>query len=127
MPRWVWRLRSELDGLGQKYYIQAVRLADEADDPLMRATVLRSLTVQAISRPSGCDQRSRLVGASIWAMTCSVRRARPSGWTSRGVAGEEHCGGREGVIPAVLADRGEEQVHRGDGVLLGCGSVRLGG
>lgn len=36
------------NGLGQSYYIQALRLADEAGDPLMRATVLRSLTVQAI-------------------------------------------------------------------------------
>jgi hypothetical protein len=36
------------NGLGQRYYIQALRLADEAADPLMRATVLRSLTVQAI-------------------------------------------------------------------------------
>ncbi len=37
----------EANGLGQRYYIQAMRLADEAGDPLMRATVLRSLTVQA--------------------------------------------------------------------------------
>jgi hypothetical protein len=35
-------------GLGERYYIEAARLADEAGDPLMRATVLRSLAVQAI-------------------------------------------------------------------------------
>jgi hypothetical protein len=36
------------NGLGQKYYVEAARLAEEADDPLMRATVLRSLAIQAI-------------------------------------------------------------------------------
>ncbi|MFI0449794.1 hypothetical protein [Actinomadura sp. 6N118] len=35
-------------GMAQRYYIQAVRLAEEAGDHLMRATVLRSLSVQAI-------------------------------------------------------------------------------
>jgi len=36
-------------GLAQRYYIQAIRLADEAGNPLMRSTALRSLSVQAIS------------------------------------------------------------------------------
>jgi tetratricopeptide (TPR) repeat protein len=36
------------NGLGQKYYVEASRLAEEAGDPLMRATVLRSLAIQAI-------------------------------------------------------------------------------
>jgi hypothetical protein len=35
-------------GLAQRYYIQAVRLGDEARNPLMRATALRSLAVQAL-------------------------------------------------------------------------------
>ncbi|WP_370021716.1 hypothetical protein [Planotetraspora sp. GP83] len=35
-------------GLAQRYYIQAVRLADEAGDPVARATVLRGLAVQAV-------------------------------------------------------------------------------
>jgi hypothetical protein len=35
-------------GLAQRYYIQAVRLAEEADDRTMRSTALRSLSVQAI-------------------------------------------------------------------------------
>jgi hypothetical protein len=35
-------------GLGQDYFIEAVRLADEAGDPLLRATALRSMAVQAI-------------------------------------------------------------------------------
>ena len=34
-----------------------------------------------------------------------------------GVAGEEHRGAGQGVVPTVLADRGEQQVHAGDGVL----------
>lgn len=35
-------------GLAQRYYVQAARLAHEAGNPLMRSTVLRSLSVQAI-------------------------------------------------------------------------------
>ncbi|MFB4298465.1 hypothetical protein [Actinomadura sp. NTSP31] len=35
-------------GLAQRYYIMAVRLADEAGDDLMRSTVLRSLAVHAV-------------------------------------------------------------------------------
>lgn len=35
-------------GLAQRYYVEALRLADEAGDPLMRATVLRSMAVQAL-------------------------------------------------------------------------------
>lgn len=35
-------------GLAERYYIQAVRLAEEAGDHLMRSTVLRSLSVQAV-------------------------------------------------------------------------------
>lgn len=35
-------------GLAQKYYIQAVRLADEAGDPTAKATALRGLSAQAI-------------------------------------------------------------------------------
>ncbi|MDL4818679.1 hypothetical protein [Actinomadura opuntiae] len=35
-------------GLAQRYYIMAVRLADEAGDDLMRSTALRSLAVQAV-------------------------------------------------------------------------------
>ncbi|NUU23159.1 MAG: hypothetical protein HOV68_16850 [Streptomycetaceae bacterium] len=36
------------DAAAQRYYIQAVRLADEAADPVMRASALRSLATQAI-------------------------------------------------------------------------------
>jgi hypothetical protein len=35
-------------GLAQRYYIQAVRLADEAGDPTAKATALRGLAVQAV-------------------------------------------------------------------------------
>jgi hypothetical protein len=35
-------------GLGQRYFIEAIRLADEAGDPLVRATALRSMAVLAI-------------------------------------------------------------------------------
>ncbi|KWW98455.1 hypothetical protein LI90_75 [Carbonactinospora thermoautotrophica] len=37
----------EQHGLAQRYYIQAVRLATEGGDPLMRSTVLRSMAAQA--------------------------------------------------------------------------------
>jgi hypothetical protein len=37
-------------GLAQRYYGKAVLLADEADDPLLRANALRSIAVQAIER-----------------------------------------------------------------------------
>ncbi|WP_226933241.1 MULTISPECIES: hypothetical protein [Parafrankia] len=44
-----WMAADDLQpGLAQRYYIQAVRLAIEADDPLMRATALRSLASQAV-------------------------------------------------------------------------------
>lgn len=36
------------NGLSQRYYVQAARLAEEANAPIMRATVLRSLAIQAI-------------------------------------------------------------------------------
>jgi hypothetical protein len=35
-------------GLAQRYYVQAVRLGDEAGDPLVRSTALRSMAVQAV-------------------------------------------------------------------------------
>ncbi|KAA9380141.1 hypothetical protein F5972_08275 [Microbispora cellulosiformans] len=35
-------------GLAQRYYIQAVRLADEAGDPVAKATALRGLALQAV-------------------------------------------------------------------------------
>lgn len=35
-------------GLGQRYFIESVRLAEEAGDALLRATALRSMAVQAI-------------------------------------------------------------------------------
>lgn len=34
--------------LGRRYYVEAVRLAEEAGDPLMRATALRSMAIQEI-------------------------------------------------------------------------------
>lgn len=34
-------------GVSQRYYVTGIRLADEADDPLMRATILRALAIQA--------------------------------------------------------------------------------
>ncbi|MEX5635721.1 hypothetical protein [Parafrankia sp. FMc2] len=44
-----WMAADDLQpGLVQRYYIQAVRLATEADAPLMRATALRSLASQAV-------------------------------------------------------------------------------
>ena len=64
------------DNLAQRYFIQAIRLGDEAGDPLLRATALRSMAVQAIelghpnkaldvaeealdSLRSGCPERTR--------------------------------------------------------------------
>ncbi|RCG17803.1 hypothetical protein DQ384_39550 [Sphaerisporangium album] len=35
-------------GLAQRYYVQAVRLGEEAGDPLVRSTALRSMAVQAV-------------------------------------------------------------------------------
>ncbi|WP_344952844.1 hypothetical protein [Sphaerisporangium flaviroseum] len=35
-------------GLAQRYYVQAIRLGDEASDPLVRSTALRSMAVQAV-------------------------------------------------------------------------------
>ncbi|WP_240809952.1 hypothetical protein [Actinomadura sp. WMMA1423] len=35
-------------GVAQRYYVQSVRLADEAEHPVMRATALRGLAVQAV-------------------------------------------------------------------------------
>ncbi|ONH32959.1 hypothetical protein BL253_03710 [Pseudofrankia asymbiotica] len=44
-----WMAADDLQpGLAQRYYIQSVRLADEAGNPLMRATALRSLASQAV-------------------------------------------------------------------------------
>lgn len=85
------------NGSGQKYYIQAMRLADEADDPLMRATVLRSLAVQAIelghptaaldlaesaiaSLRSGCPVRTR---AWITGVHAEALAATQDGWLAR--------------------------------------------
>ncbi len=85
------------NGLGQKYYIQAMRLADEAGDPLMRATVLRSLTVQAIeldhlaqaldlaeaaiaSLRAGCPIRTR---AWITGIHAEALAAVDNGWDAR--------------------------------------------
>ncbi len=44
-----WMAADDLQpGLAQRHYIQSVRLATEAGDPLMRATALRSLAAQAV-------------------------------------------------------------------------------
>jgi hypothetical protein len=87
-------------GLAQRYYVQAVRLAEEADDPLMRSTVLRSLSVQAIELGhaqeglalaeaaadglrSGCPARKR---AWITGMCAEALAATGSDlWRSRGL------------------------------------------
>ena len=52
--------------------------------------------------------------------------AGDSGRARRHVAGEEHCRGRQAVVPAVLADRLEEHSRRGEGVLLRVAAEGLG-
>ena len=83
---------------------------DQGDQPGVRVS-------PAIQVGRGFDLRHDVLGEPT----------RPPRWPSRGVSGEEHRGGRQGVIPAVLADRGEEQVQAGDGVLLGAEPGGRGG
>ncbi len=52
-------------GLAQRYYVQAARLGDEAGDPLIRATALRSMAgdrARPHRRGPGARRRRRLVG-----------------------------------------------------------------
>ncbi|OLT34404.1 hypothetical protein BJF79_07365 [Actinomadura sp. CNU-125] len=63
-------------GLAQRYYIQAVRLADEAGDQVMRATALRSLAVQAVELGHNRQARDLADAAAAGVKNGSPARTR---------------------------------------------------
>jgi len=99
------------NGLGQKYYIQAVRLADEADDPLMRATVLRALTVQAIElgHPAAALDLAESALASIRGGCPAGTRA----WIT-GVHAEALAATHDGWLAHQALCRAERDLERAD-------------
>jgi hypothetical protein len=89
------------NGLGQRYYVEAARLAEEANDPLMRATVMRSMAIQAIE----LGYPSHAVDLAEAAMT-SIRGGCPvrtRAWVT---------GAHAEALAAVAAGRDARQVLR---------------
>src|SRR5215471_4342885 len=83
--------------------------------------------MSVISRPAGSGQRSRLAGASAWAMTYPGEAAAGLPGDRRDVADVEGRGAGQRAVPPVLADVREEQVEPADPGLLHAAPAGLGG
>ncbi|MGH3915276.1 MAG: hypothetical protein ACRDTC_17995 [Pseudonocardiaceae bacterium] len=99
------------NGLGQRYYIQAVRLAGEAVDPLMRATVLRALAVQAIELGHATAALD-LAEAAIASLRTGCP-ARTQAWIT-GVHAEALAATHDGWLARRALYRAERDLERAD-------------
>ncbi len=79
-------------GLAQRYYIQAVRLAGEADAPMMRATALRSLASQAVElgHPSHGLALADAAAAALHSHAPARTRAWVTGMQAEALAATGH-------------------------------------
>lgn len=79
-------------GLAQRYYIQAVRLAEEAADAVMRATALRSLAVQAVELGHNRAARDLADAAAAGVKNGSPARTRAwiTGMCAEALAAADH-------------------------------------
>ncbi|MEV4250134.1 hypothetical protein AB0J63_42865 [Streptosporangium canum] len=98
-------------GLALRYYVQAVRLADEAGDRALRATALRSMAVQA--REVGHNREAlALADAAASALgDCGPRRILA--WIT-GMQAEAHAGVADRRDALALLRRTEAQLERAD-------------
>ncbi|WP_157964063.1 hypothetical protein [Actinocorallia populi] len=83
-------------GLSQRYYIQAFRLAEEADDPVKCATVLRSLSVQAVELGRGRQglELAEAAGSMLGTRAPLRTRAWVTGMRAEAVAAADQDHGR---------------------------------
>lgn len=100
-------------GLGQRYYVQAVKLADEANDPLMRATVLRSLAVQAIEL--GHPAKALDLAESAMSEIRGGCPVRTRAWVT-GAYAEALAGMSSGWAARQMLRRAERDLERADSV-----------
>lgn len=99
------------NGLGQGYYIEAVRLAEEASDPLLRATALRSMAIQAIE----LGHPHRAVDLAEAAVS-GIRRGCPTrtrAWIT-GAHAEALAAAADGRDARQILSRAERDLERAD-------------
>ncbi|GGP17228.1 hypothetical protein LDL08_42060 [Nonomuraea glycinis] len=100
-----------VNGLAMRYYIQAVRLADEAGDRTLRATALRSMAVQA--RQLGHNREALALADAAASSLDSRGPQRTLAWIT-GMRAEAHAGVADRRDALALLRRAEAQLERAD-------------
>ncbi|MEV0754981.1 hypothetical protein [Streptosporangium sp. NPDC050280] len=99
-------------GLAQNYYIQAARLAQEAGDPVAKATALRGLAVQAVE----LGHPARAVDlAEAAASTLRGGPLRVRAWMA-GMCAEAHAANGNPKAALIALRQAEADVERADSV-----------
>ncbi|MFS1304951.1 hypothetical protein [Streptosporangium longisporum] len=99
------------NGLALRYYVQTVRLADEAGDRVLRATSLRSMAVQA--RELGHDQEALSLADAAASALGGRAPGRTVAWVT-GMQAEAHAGVADRQDALALLRRTEAQLERVD-------------
>ncbi|WP_329086794.1 hypothetical protein [Streptosporangium sp. NBC_01469] len=100
-----------VNGIALRYYIQAVRLADEAGDRTLRATALRSMAVQA--RELGHNQEALALADAAASALGGRGPQRTMAWVT-GMQAEAHAGIADRWDALALLRRTEAQLERAD-------------
>ncbi|MEU4410790.1 hypothetical protein AB0F88_40320 [Streptosporangium sp. NPDC023963] len=98
-------------GLAQRWYVQTVRLADEAGDRVLRATALRSMAVQA--RELGHDREALALADAAASALGGRAPGRTVAWVT-GMQAEAHAGVADRQDALTLLRRTEAQLERVD-------------
>ncbi|MET7305027.1 hypothetical protein ABZS54_40415, partial [Embleya sp. NPDC005575] len=105
------RERHSRTAAAQRYYVQAARLADEAGDPLTRASALRSLAVQALELGHAAPALDLADAAAQAARGhCPVRQ---QAWIT-GIQAEAHAAAGDGAAARTSLRAAERGVERAD-------------
>ncbi|GAA3579770.1 MFS transporter [Nonomuraea rosea] len=99
--------------LAQRYYISAVRLADEAGDLVLRATALRSMAVQAAEL--GHDGEALTLAEAAASALAGQGPQRTQAWIT-GMRAEAHAAAGTRWDALSLLRRTEAQLERADSV-----------
>ncbi|MED7924106.1 hypothetical protein SMD20_07680 [Nonomuraea sp. LP-02] len=99
------------NALAQRYYISAVRLADEAGDVVSRATALRSMAVQAAEL--GHDEEALALAEAAASALGSHGPPRTQAWVT-GMRAEAHAAAGTRHDALSLLHRTETQLERAD-------------
>ncbi len=111
-------------GLAQRYYVQAVRLADEAADHVAKATALRGMSLQAVELGHPARGVDLAEAATAALPTGSPPRVRA--WMV-GMRAQAHAAAGNGSDALAALRDAEAIVERADGVQPGSGRERSTG